>query len=273
MPDVVPAIARQARPFLRGRTSARSLHEAMFTGRTMTSLPDSLAFDAWIAIEQKEYTGGGGDCVRVVSQPDGLILFFVGDVAGHDARAAELARELDSLVLNLAGGAAPGQLLSILNVTIDARWPSDVFVCAVCFTIDPLTGEGSIAAAGQLPPVVKGASSAFPVDVKGGPPLGVMAVPGYAERPFKLGAGEILVAVTDGVTDPVAAERDLLGISALGDLIDGAPSDPTDVCAALLQAARRAGLRDDATVVAVAPSMRAIAPSVFASLGRPSLAA
>jgi serine phosphatase RsbU (regulator of sigma subunit) len=239
----------------------------------MIPIPNSSLDEHWIAIKQRNCAAGGGDCVRVVTQRDGLILFFVGDVAGHDARSAQLARELDTQDLTLAGALRPGILLSTLSAIVEARWPSDVFVCAVCFAIDPLTGEASIATAGQLPPIVKSLSSASPLEVQGGPPLGVMATHRYAEEAFKLEPDEILVTVTDGITDPLAEGNDPLGMSALGELVDRAPSDPTDVCRALMEAARSLGLRDDATVLAIAPALRDIPISGFAGLAEPSLAA
>jgi len=61
------------------------------------------------------------------------------------------------------------------------------------------------------------------------------------------------VAVTDGITDPFATESDLLGLAAPARRLDRAPAAVADVCASLLSATRQIGLRDDATVLAVAP--------------------
>jgi serine phosphatase RsbU (regulator of sigma subunit) len=231
----------------------------------------SLACD-WIAIAQAG-AGPNGDCARVVARADGQALFFVGDVAGHDARAARLAREIDDRVLDLARTTRPGALLTILNAALEASWPCDAFVSAVCFSFDPLTGEGSIATAGQFPPIVKGASSSRAIDVEGGPPLGVLSRHSYAELPFSLAFGDVLVAVTDGITDPLATRVDLLGLATLARLVDGAAPDPADVCASLLRAARRSGLHDDATVVAVAPRLGQVTVSAYAGVQGASLAA
>jgi serine phosphatase RsbU (regulator of sigma subunit) len=222
-------------------------------GNTMSVAVNSLACERWIAIAQADAPERSGDCAQVVSRWDGRALFFVGDVAGHDARAALLARQIDARVCDLAGRTGPGALLTALNGAVAASWPPDLFVSAVCFSLDPVTGAGTIAVAGQLPPIVKGLLSSAPVDVQGGPPLGVVAAHVYVERGIDLAAHELLVAVTDGVTDPLATRQDLLGLSALAQIVDHAPPDPTGVCAALLRAARRAGLHDNATVVAAAP--------------------
>jgi serine phosphatase RsbU (regulator of sigma subunit) len=240
---------------------------------------DSLAYERWIAVAQAGGRRDSGDCVRVVSRRDGRELFFIADVAGHDARAARVARQLDRCVFDLARSSRPAALLSILNAVVEERWPSDVFVCAVCFALDTRTGEGSIASAGQLPPVVKGAARCRAIDVEGEPPLGIVPGYGYAEEPFRLAPGELLVAVTDGVTDPLASRNDLLGLSALARLVEWAPPDPNQLCATVLRAARRAGIQDDATVLAVAPALRAPALAAIAAIGtrgrveRPRLAA
>jgi serine phosphatase RsbU (regulator of sigma subunit) len=217
---------------------------------------DSVGCEGWIAIEQAEVAPGSGDCVHVVTRVDGSVVFFLADVAGHDARAAQFARALDALVSELAATVDPGALLGALNENI-RYWPPDLFVSAVCFSLDPATGNGSIAVAGQLPPVVKGFASTRTVGVQGGPPLGVFGGQVYVEQQFEVAAGELLVATTDGVTDPLAACTDLLGVASLSRILEEGPAEPADACATLLSAARRAGLWDDATVLAVAPARHA----------------
>ena len=234
---------------------------------------DSLTGDRWVAVARANAATGSGDCARVASQRDGQALFFLGDVAGHDARAARLARELDVRVADLAASSGPGQLLTNLNAALETAWPPDVFVCAVCFSLDPLTGRGSIAVAGQLPPIVKGPSSSWPVSVQSGPPLGVVPEHGYDESAFVLVAGDLLVAVTDGITDPLGSGPDLLGLSALARLVDRGSPNPADLCASLLAAARGPGLCDDATVLAIAVPLQDFAPSGFIGTGEQFLAA
>lgn len=232
----------------------------------MNLTSDSLLSERWIAIGRTNAATRSGDCARVVSRPAGRTLFFLGDVAGHDARAARLAVELDARVWDLAASSGPAALLTNLNVALEANWPPDVFVSAVSFTLDPLTGRGSIAVAGQLPPIMKGPSSARPLAAPSGPPLGVVPDHGYAESAFTLLAGELLVAVTDGITDPLGTGTDRLGLSALARLVDRAFPDPALLCASLLAASRGNGICDDATVMAIASPVCGIAPP--ASIGQ-----
>lgn len=207
----------------------------------------------WAAIGRSTEGVGGGDCARVVWRSDGRALFFVGDVAGHDARSAALAAEMDGLVLDLATVVSPARLLKALNAVVEARWPSDVFVSAICFVLDPRTGRGTVAAAGQFPPVVRSACSSYSLSVDAGPALGLVAESQYVEREFTLVAGDVLVAVTDGVTDPLATGSDLLGLAALARLVDRGYGAPADLCSYLMNTTRRSGGHDDATVLAVTP--------------------
>ena len=143
---------------------------------------------------------------------DGGALCFLGDVTGHDAKAAALARELEALVTEMAPRMAPGALLSWLNAELEAAWPPDLFVSAVCFSFDADTQRGAIALAGQMPPVIRSPWTAAALDVTAGPPLGILAGERYRERRFGLSTGELLVAVTDGITirsrtTPTRSER------------------------------------------------------------------
>jgi serine phosphatase RsbU (regulator of sigma subunit) len=233
----------------------------------------SFAFEQWAAVVQTSPGGTTGDCARIVPRGDGRALFFVGDVAGHDQRAAAFAAELDSHVSHLARWAEPGELLQELNVAVEASWPCDVFVSALCFVLDPASGQGTIAAAGQVPPVIRGASSFRTVDVHAGPALGRLADQQYPERALLLEAGDVLVAVTDGITDPFATRSDVLGLGALARILDAGPVGPAAVCATVLSATRRIGLRDDATVLAIAPALRAAERSALDAAGEISLAA
>jgi serine phosphatase RsbU (regulator of sigma subunit) len=195
----------------------------------------------------------GGDCARVFFRREDAVMCFLGDVTGHDERAASLARELEMLVSSRADRTTPGVLLSRLNADLESAWRSDVFVSAVCFSFDSRSGRGSVAVAGQLPPLVRTARTTSAIDVIVGPPLGILADQRYRESEFGLRTGDLLVAVTDGITDPLASDLDLLGTAALAELVARTPPEPDEICSSLLGAAGRSGLCDDATVLAIAP--------------------
>jgi serine phosphatase RsbU (regulator of sigma subunit) len=160
---------------------------------------------------------------------------------------------------------SPGALLAKLNAALEAAWPSDLFVSAVCLVIDPQRGRATIALAGQMPPLVRNPSSTRWLRMEAGPALGILAEQRYPERDIVLGARDLLVVVTDGVTDPLASDMDLLGLAAMARIVHRASSDPNDICASLLGSHGRSRPADDATVLTVAPAIfRRLAPAVMA---------
>jgi sigma-B regulation protein RsbU (phosphoserine phosphatase) len=176
-------------------------------------------------------------------------------------------------VSELAHWSSPGALLVALNAAVEASWPSDVFVSAICLLLDPRTGHGTIAVAGQVAPIVRGPSCCRTLEVNAGPALGLLAEQTYPELRFSLGADDVLVAVTDGVTDRFATGSDLLGTATLARLLDGGPAHPTEVCDSLLSATRGFGQHDDATVLAIAPALHGIATPLVSAPEEISLAA
>jgi len=206
-----------------------------------------------IAIGRAKPGAASGDCAHVVRRRDDEVLCFLGDVSGHGPRAAEHARDLEPRVRELAEWMSPGPLLATLNGALEAAWPTDMFVSAVCFAVDLQTGRAKIALAGQMPPLVRSRSSTCWLKMNAGAALGALRNQGYPERELVLGVDDLLVAATDGVTDPLATEMDVLGFAAMARIVRGASPDPGNICASMLGAAGRSGHADDATVLAVGP--------------------
>lgn len=203
-----------------------------------------------VAIAHASTPESSGDLARVTIGRGGETVCFLGDVAGHGPLAAALARDLERQVAqSTAGTTSPGALLRRLNAQIEATWPTDRFVSAVCFSFDGWTGRGRIAVAGQLPPIVSRPQGARPLDVSPGPGLGIVPDAAYPEVDFFLAPGDVVVATTDGITDALASPSDLLGLGTLSQLVDCLSTVPNQICAALLDRAGRGGFRDDATVL------------------------
>jgi len=195
---------------------------------------------------------GGGDCVCVLDGHGGRLLVFVADVAGHDAGARSFAADLRRRVLDRGRHLLPGCLLASLNADLEASWPPEMFACAVCLSFTPLTGEVIVSVAGQLPPLLKRRSSCSFVRLPAGPALGVFAEHQYVERRMVLAPGEMLVAVTDGVTDPLATADDPLGMNRLAAIIASLPDEPTAIPDRLLLRIHRCAQFDDASVLTLA---------------------
>jgi len=218
---------------------------------------DHLGKHGHVAVGRRHADEPGGDFAIVAPSLDGHVFCLLGDVAGHGRSAARFARELDQLVRDFGKRFHPGALLGELNARIEAGWVPNIFVSAVCLSLDAEHGCGAVAVAGQLPPVVRTATTQQ-LPIVSGPPLGVVSGQAYLDTPFELADGDVMVLVTDGITDPLRTDLDMLGVEALIELIDGAPRNLTELCAGILKATEARGSYDDATVIAIARSTWAL---------------
>jgi serine phosphatase RsbU (regulator of sigma subunit) len=206
-----------------------------------------------VAIGRRHADEPGGDVAIVIPGWDDDIFCFLADVTGHGIRASRFARELEELVRVLATRLSPGALLGEINARMEMGWLPNLFASAVCVLLDAARGLGTVAVAGQLPPVVR-TTTTHAMPVAPGPPLGVFSSQVYSEMQFELSDGDVIVLVTDGIADSFATERDALGLETLLELVDRAPRDLTGLCADLLNSAEVRGLHDDATIVAIGRS-------------------
>lgn len=139
----------------------------------MNEIANHFASGSGVVIARREGRARSGDLARAFPHRDGCVLLFIGDVTGHDDRAADLAGDLETLVCQMAAWMSPGTLLSTLSCALEAAWPSDMFATAVCLSLDQRTGAGTIAVAGQLPPIIRSTSLTSVIDTDGGPPLAI----------------------------------------------------------------------------------------------------
>lgn len=218
---------------------------------------DHLGKHGHVAVGRRHADEPGGDFAIVAPSWDGHIFCLLGDVTGHGRHAARFASELDRFVRDFAKRLHPGALLGELNALIEAGWAPNIFVSAVCLSLDAEHGCGTVAVAGQLPPVVR-TRTTHPLAIVSGPPLGVVSGQVYLDTPFELADGDVMVLVTDGITDPLGTDLDALGVEALIEMVDGAPRNLTELCTGILKATETRGSHDDATVIAIARSTWAL---------------
>ncbi|WP_432103785.1 ATP-binding SpoIIE family protein phosphatase [Streptomyces sp. bgisy091] len=164
-------------------------------------------------------TGGGlqvgGDWYDVIPLPNGRIALAIGDVQGHDVRAAGLMGQLRiALRAYAAEGHRPdavlaraSRFLSGLTETYDltdGEDPSDVTRFATCLyaEADPETGTLDIARAGHPDPVVISVDGTAVIrQTAGGLPLGVEEDADYPTTRVVLDPGETIMLCTDGLIE------------------------------------------------------------------------
>ncbi|AOR33176.1 phosphatase [Streptomyces fodineus] len=160
-------------------------------------------------------TGGGlqvgGDWYDMIPLPSGRFALAMGDVQGHDVRAAGLMGQLRIALRAYASeGHRPDAVLSrasrfLHGITHDDRDDhlADLrFATCVYAEADPVTGMLEIARAGHPDPAIRMADGTVMLrPTAGGLPLGIDPDADYPTTRFTLESGETLMLCTDGLIE------------------------------------------------------------------------
>ncbi len=196
----------------------------------------------------------GGDFYDLVPT-EGMAAAVIGDVQGHNVRAAGLMGQVRTAVrAYTAVGQAPEEVMRSTNrLLLDLG--SELFASCLYLRLDPAHGRAVMSRAGHPPPLLRRPDRRVRVlDLAGGPLLGIDGAATYPSTEVDLAPGSLLVLYTDGLvespgTDFEDALADLsrrltdLGDLPLDDLADalvqhGADPEgrPDDVAVLLLRA-------------------------------------
>ncbi|MEU1706254.1 SpoIIE family protein phosphatase [Streptomyces sp. NPDC005706] len=157
-------------------------------------------------------TGGGlqvgGDWYDMIPLPAGRFALAIGDVQGHDVRAAGLMGQLRIALRAYASeGHRPDAVLSraarfLHGITHDAHMTDTRFATCLYVEADPATGMLEIARAGHPDPAIRMADGTVMMrPTAGGVPLGVDPDADYPTTRFTLEPGETLMLCTDGLIE------------------------------------------------------------------------
>ncbi|MFI8927081.1 SpoIIE family protein phosphatase [Streptomyces sp. NPDC053474] len=170
-------------------------------------------------------TGGGlqvgGDWYDMIPLPSGRIAFVIGDVQGHDVRAAGLMGQLRIALRAYASeGHRPDAVLSratrflsgitdgITYGSTDSRDDPDHaatdprFATCLYVEADPATGLLEIARAGHPEPVIRMSDgTVLQRPIAGGLPLGIDPDADYPTTRLVLDTGETMLICTDGLIE------------------------------------------------------------------------
>ena len=142
---------------------------------------------------------GGGDVFGIWTLPGGALGLLVGDVSGKGLEVAATAAMVRFFVeARTFDCPRPAEVLAQTNAILRGRLPDDLFVPAFLAIVEGHRLRWCNA--GHPPPQLLRASggTATPLGTTG-LPLGVLDDGGYVEREAELGAGDVLVAATDGL--------------------------------------------------------------------------
>ncbi|MFG2131008.1 SpoIIE family protein phosphatase [Streptomyces sp. NPDC048751] len=192
-------------------------------------------------------TGGGlqvgGDWYDMIPLPSGRFALVIGDVQGHDVRAAGLMGQLRiALRAYAAEGHRPDAVLTRASRFFYGITHSDDdlaglrFATCLYIEVDPVTGVLETARAGHLDPAVRMADGTVIVrPTAGGLPLGVDPDSDYPTTRLALEPGESMMICTDGLLETGGHDLDT-GWQRIRKTLEAHEGDLEELADALVQA-------------------------------------
>jgi len=239
-----------ARLYERERSAALTLQRTLLPG----SLPEGPGFRLTAAyLPASHHAEIGGDWYDAHVLDDGRVSMTVGDIGGHDLRAAGVMGQVRTAVrMSVLEGASAMEVL--VRADRFLALSGGEFATAVQAAYEPATGRLTVASAGHLPPLVVTAGHwASFIDVDPMPALGYgllgQVVAGTGQSTFNLGPGSTLILFTDGLVErrdqSIDAGLERLRVAAAS----GSSLDPDALCHHLLDEVIGASTQDDDIVV------------------------
>ncbi len=200
----------------------------------------------------------GGDFYDFIPLADGRLILAVGDVSGHGLGPALLTASTHSYLHATApSDGDPHAMIAAINDLLCDDITGDRFVTMFLGVYDPAARVLCYASAGHEPPVILRRDGRVEQLDSTGPPLGWMHGVDYDEAPpVRFAPGDLLVVLTDGVTEAMNRRRDLFGRERLVERLRGAADRPAediinDVRAAVEEFRGRIPQQDDVTLIAM----------------------
>ncbi|MEV6005913.1 SpoIIE family protein phosphatase [Streptomyces sp. NPDC051976] len=239
--SVLTTVARMLAQAL-SRAHVHESERALSDGLQRTMLPArEPGIDGMAVAARYVPTGGGlqvgGDWYDVIELPSGRTALVIGDVQGHDVRAAGIMGQLRiALRAYAAEGHHPDAVLSrtsrFLAGLIDTEFLDDVrFATCLYLEVDPASGTLDVVRAGHPEPAIRLADGTTIVrPTAGGLPLGIAPDSDYPTTRMVLEPGEVLLLCTDGLIETGGHDLET-GWRRLAQVLEGGPADDLEALA------------------------------------------
>lgn len=183
----------------------------------LTSPPEVLAGSIRVETTYRPCGEVGGDYADAWMLDDGRLACIVADVCGKGLPAALIMSNTQAAMhASLAACASLSQAVDQVNNLLLRNTQDGTFVTAACLLIDPETGAFELVNAGHPPPLRRRATGE--VEAIGAEsrhfPMGLMETQ-YSAVHGELGRGEVLLLCTDGVTETMNADADMIGVEGV----------------------------------------------------------
>ena len=156
----------------------------------------------------------GGDFYDAFMIDERHLFFSVGDVSGKGVDAALFMALCKTLCKSIAirGYIPLNELIRSVNWEVSQEDQSMLFVTMIAGIIDVVNGELQLCQAGHDAPILlRQNKSAEQISLEGGPPLCVMENYEYQIAHMQLQSGDMLVLISDGITEAQNLETELYG--------------------------------------------------------------
>ena len=240
------------------RHLATELQQSLLTAPPTVDFAD-IAVRYVAAAEQAQV---GGDWYDAFRQRNGALMLVIGDVVGHDTRAAAAMGQIRGLVRGICYTAdeSPSQLLTSVDEAIEGL-ELNTMATAVLAQLSPTVNPGGVRVrwsnAGHPPPVlldVTGSARALePLRGKADLLLGVDAKTRRITREITLPTGATLLFYTDGLVERRGQDLDEGLCRLVSAVSQHASGDLETLCDAVLDAMVSRGAEDDVAMVAIQP--------------------
>jgi hypothetical protein len=203
-------------------SKARSIHESMFP----KPHDDGFVKFEYTYTPMREL---GGDYVHLHVSEEGLVHLTLLDVTGHGLPAALTVNRLFGELERIRGEAPlaePGEVLSLLNRYVHLTMTKhNIFVTALCVTLDPQLGRLHWANAGHPPAFLRGANGVVTQLPATSVLLGALDHRDFIAdaKTTELAPGDTIVVYTDGAFEARDRAGKQLGLARLKQLLHSQP--------------------------------------------------
>lgn len=169
-----------------------------------------------------------GDFFMVEEKSDGVIL-ALGDICGKGLAAGMWTTHLVGLVgARVATTSKPEAIVAGVNRDICLLKSFMPLASLFLAKLDPITGFVKYCSAGHPPAVLLRANGELELLSEGGMLLGVLPATPYVSGSFQLGAGDVLMIYSDGITESLNCAGEEFGYGHLEDQLRRAAAGAGD---------------------------------------------
>jgi len=196
--------------------AAASAAQAALLPRSMPAMP---GFDA--AALTRPARGVGGDFFIAQALTDQRVALALGDVAGKGVPAGLVASSLQARIEAVAryGAGTATDVVTSINRTLCITSDGARFATLTYLEVNAPSGDVTLVNAGHLPALLVSRDAAARYFVSTGPALGLLPEATFPAHHVTMQDGEMLVLISDGVTEAFSAEGEEYGDARLLEVV------------------------------------------------------